>query len=361
MIAKKDIYNDFSVIDLFCGVGGLSHGFFLEGIKVMAGIDSDKTCKYAYEKNNHAKFILEDISNINSNDINEYFLNKKKRILVGCAPCQDFSIYNQKNNKSGKWKLLKEFARIIEDLQPEIVSMENVPQLRNYEDGDVLNEFTDILSRHYNCTPEVVNAQEYGIPQRRKRLIILACKKDKGRIELITPNEFRLSGYKFIRNVKEAISHLAPIQDGQVYEKDALHRARKLSEINKKRIKATKEGGFWRDWPDELILDCHKEEKGKSFGSVYGRMKWADVSPTMTTYCVGLGNGRFGHPEQDRAISLREAAIFQSFPDSYEFINPNENFAMMTIARQIGNAVPVGLGRVIAQSIKKHIENSNYE
>jgi DNA (cytosine-5)-methyltransferase 1 len=161
--------------------------------------------------------------------------------------------------------------------------------------------------------------------------------------------------------VREAISNLPKISDGEICSTDALHRARKLSEINKKRIIATKEGGSWKEWPEELILDCHKKEGGKTFGSVYGRMKWDDVSPTMTTYCIGLGNGRFGHPEQDRAISLREASIFQSFPPDYDFIGTENQLPISTIARQIGNAVPVNLGRAIAQSIKKHLTKFSNE
>ena len=126
--------------------------------------------------------------------------------------------------------------------------------------------------------------------------------------------------------------------------------------MNLRRIKATREGGFWREWSEDLKLECHKKEKGISFRSVYGRMNWDDVAPTMTTYCIGLGNGRFGHPEEDRAISLREAAVFQDFPKDYDFIDPNSKFSASALARQIGNAVPVGLGKVIGESIKRHIE-----
>jgi len=359
---KKIKMDNFSVVDLFCGVGGLTHGFVLESFKVVAGIDSDKTCAYAYNKNNlGAVFYHDDLNRISNDDIKRLFLPSSKKILVGCAPCQDFSVYNQNNNQSGKYKLLERFARIIDEIQPEIISMENVPNLLNYEKGTIFQFFLSIIEQNYTVSYSVVNAKDYGIPQRRKRLVLLGCKKDKGTLHLLTPEEFKKSGVMCLNTVREAIGNLEIIGDGEISQNDSLHRARKLSALNKKRIKATNEGGFWRDWPQDLILDCHKKEAGKSFGSVYGRMKWDEESPTMTTYCVGLGNGRFGHPEQDRAISLREAAIFQSFPYNYEFINPNVPFSMMNIARQIGNAVPVNLGRVIAQSIKKHIKSSDYE
>lgn len=125
------------------------------------------------------------------------------------------------------------------------------------------------------------------------------------------------------------------------------------------RIRATPYGGGWKDWDDSLKLDCHKKESGSSFGSVYGRMKWETPAPTMTTLCTGLGNGRFGHPEQDRAISLREAALFQTFPMDYEFFSPEEKFSVSKASRYIGNAVPPKLGEVIAESILLHLKSHN--
>ena len=130
-----------------------------------------------------------------------------------------------------------------------------------------------------------------------------------------------------------------------------------MSVLNKKRIQSTKEGGSWRDWSDDLKLKCHKKLTGKTFGDVYGRMRWDNQAPTLTTHCTGLGNGRFGHPEQDRAISLREAAILQSFPPKYEFSNPEDGKVTYTqLQRHIGNAVPVELGRAIAKSVKQHLQ-----
>ncbi len=356
---NKVSHKDFSVVDLFCGVGGLTHGFVKEKFKVEAGIDFDKSCDYAFEaNNNNAKFIHKDITQFSSKELNNLYGKGKRKILVGCAPCQPFSKYNRKSSnnvkpdpKDIKWKLLYSFANLIEEVQPEIVSMENVPFLVQFNNGKVFKDFVSRLEKNgYIVSWNIVNAQDYGVPQRRKRLILFGSKH--GKIELIDKT---IKDGKYI-TVRDAIGHLPEIEDGEAHPKDSLHRARKLTELNKRRIQATKEGGFWRDWDESLWLECHKKESGKSFGSVYGRMKWNDVAPTMTTYCVGLGNGRFGHPEQDRAISLREAALIQSFPENYKFIDPDKPLSTPAIARQIGNAVPVGLGIVIAKSIKNHIK-----
>jgi len=354
----KESYKAFSVVDLFCGVGGLTHGFVKENFAVKAGVDFDKSCEYAFEKNNNAKFLHRDITKFSSDELESLYLNGERKILVGCAPCQPFSIYNHRNsNKSQttsveeKWKLLYSFADLINKVDPEIVSMENVPLLLKFDGGKVFNDFVKNLEdRNYFVSYYIVNAQDYGVPQRRKRLVLFGSKH--GKIELINKTVIE-NNYV---TVKDAIGHLPTVEDGVAHPSDPLHKARKLTDLNKKRIQATKEGGFWRDWDKSLWLECHKKESGKTFRSVYGRMKWNEVAPTMTTYCTGLGNGRFGHPEQDRAITLREAALIQSFPQDYQFIDPMKPFSSPSIARQIGNAVPVGLGVAIAKSIKNHIE-----
>ena len=347
---------DYAVVDLFCGIGGLTHGFITEGFIVSAGVDFDHSCSYAYKTNNKTKFLFKDITELTYSELNDLFPNDKKKILVGCAPCQPFSIFNYKNNNNAKkqaedtkWKLLYTFSNLIEATQPEIVSMENVPQLLNFNKGKVFNDFVRRLKKNkYHVSFDIYNAQNYGVPQRRKRLILLASKHSK--FELI-PSTHK-DNYV---TVQQAIGHLPVIEDGEHCDNDFIHYARKLTNISKKRIKATPEGGGWQNWDKSLLLECHKREGGQMYRSVYGRMSWNDVAPTITTYCIGLNNGRFGHPEQDRAISLREAAILQSFPEYYDLIDPEAMFNIQILARQIGNAVPVGLGQAIAKSIKNHI------
>lgn len=351
----------YSVVDLFCGVGGLTRGFLDKGFNVTTGIDIDEDCRYAYEKNNKASFIRKSVSDLSSNYLSSLFYEGSRKILIGCAPCQPFSIFNQKSNgtvsdmNSERWKLLYSFANLISEIRPEIVSMENVPLLKTFKNGKVLNDFIDTLkSLGYYVTADIYDSQFYGVPQRRKRLVLLASLN--GPIEMIP-----YTHSDKVNTVKKAIGELPKIESGEIHAKDLLHRSRKLNELSLKRIRATPEGGGWKDWEEELVADCHKREGGKAYGSAYGRMSWNKVAPTMTTYCIGYNNGRFGHPEQDRAITLREAAILQSFPKKYDFINPKQIFSSGRIAKQIGNAVPVKLGQAIAMSVEKHIEKYSYE
>lgn len=348
-------FKNAAVIDLFCGIGGLSHGFVKENFKVVAGIDIDQDCKYSFETNNKSTFISKDICDVSKDEITKLFENAKYKILVGCAPCQPFSSYTFKDGEKSdneKWKLLYEFARIIKETQPDIISMENVSQLLNFKKAPVFKDFlTSLNGLEYFTHYEIINCPDYGIPQNRKRLVLLASKL--GEIGLI-PKTHSKDNYQ---TVKDAIGKLPKINDGEYYEKDRLHYARKLTPLNKKRIQNTPYGGSWIDWSEDLKLKCHKRESGKSYPSVYGRMKWEEPSPTMTTHCTGYGNGRFGHPEQDRAISLREASLLQTFPMDYKFFDENEaSFSSVVIARQIGNAVPVRLGEIVAKSIKEHLE-----
>jgi DNA (cytosine-5)-methyltransferase 1 len=340
--------SNIAVVDLFCGIGGLSYGFVMENFNVISGYDNDVSCKYIYETNNKAVFHTEDVSQLNGDKIKQEFGSKLK-ILVGCAPCQPFSSYSFKVKKKDEKKLnlLYSFARLIEEVQPTVVSMENVPQLLN---SQIFKDFYNkLIDLKYKVSFQIVFCPDYGIPQRRRRLVLLASKL--GDISLI-PRTHLPENYI---TVKDTISNLRPVKDGEYYAEDPLHRARKLSELNLKRLRNTKEGGSWKDWPQELVLECFKKESGQSFRNVYGRMKWNDPAPTMTTLCTGLGNGRFGHPEQDRAITLREAALFQTFPMKYKFFKTLADFKPSIISRQIGNAVPPELGRVIAKSIKEHL------
>ncbi|NQU66535.1 MAG: DNA (cytosine-5-)-methyltransferase [Candidatus Marinimicrobia bacterium] len=349
---------EYDVVDMFCGIGGLTHGFINEGFNVVAGFDTDKTCKYAYENNNNATFIRRDIKEIDASDILPLYRNKNKKILVGCAPCQPFSnLTNKQKVNSKKWDLLYYFSDLIVNVMPEIISMENVPNLMKFNNGSVFKDFILKLEANgYFLWHAIINCPNYGIPQNRKRLVLLGSRLCP--INIIPPTHNK-DNYE---TVADTIKYLEHIDDGMSSLKDPLHRAVKLSPLNIKRLKATAEGGSWKDWDDSLILNCHKKTSGKSYGSVYGRMLWNEPSPTMTTFCTGIGNGRFGHPQQDRAISLREAALLQTFPHDYNFIDPKIGLKPSIIARHIGNAVPVTLGSVIARSIHSHLkENDEFE
>lgn len=346
----------YEVIDLFCGIGGLSYGLKCQGMKILAGFDLDYTCQYAYETNTGGKFYYRDVKTISGDEINKLYSQKKNviKVLAGCAPCQPFSSYafKNKNKDKDKYNLLYEFGRLVKEVHPDIVTMENVPAIASFKLKSVLADFVEVLQNEgYNVKYKVVYCPDYGIPQTRKRLVLLASRL--GNIDLISPTHTK-ENYV---TVKDVIGDLPPLEAGQGCPTDALHRCRALSPLNLQRLTSTPYGGSWKDWPADLMLECHKKESGKSFGSVYGRMVWEEPSPTMTTLCTGIGNGRFGHPVQNRAISAREAALFQTFPITYKFF-PNEHEVSLTKAsRYIGNAVPPKLGEVIAQSIKKHIED----
>lgn len=350
---KRKKYSEIDVVDLFCGIGGLSYGMKTVGFHIKGGFDIDPTCKFAYEYNNDATFFFKNIKEVKRKDIRPLYADGAVRILAGCAPCQPFSTYANKNkNKDpNKYDLLYEFGRLVKVVRPDIVTMENVPAIRAFKLKNVLNDFITLLEEEkYHVSVNVVYCPKYGIPQTRKRLVLLASKY--GEINLLPPY---ITDPKDYLTVRDTISDLEPLAAGEASKTDPLHRAASLSPLNLRRIQATKEGGSWRDWPEELKLRCHKSSTGKSFGCVYGRMKWDEPSPTMTTECTGIGNGRFGHPEQDRAISAREAALLQTFPMNYRFFEDESCVSLTKASRYIGNAVPPKLGEVIAKSILAHL------
>ncbi len=340
-----------AVIDLFCGIGGLSQGFRQEGLNIVAGYDNDPSCKFAFEKNHNSQYYIKDVTELKGEELDIVFGNKLK-VLVGCAPCQPFSSYSfkVKEKDQKKLNLLYTFSRLVEETLPTIVSMENVPQLVDFSKYSIFKDFCEkLISLGYFVDYRIVYCPDYGIPQKRKRLVLLASRL--GEISLI-PKTHTPENYQTVR---QTIEHLEPVNSGEYDQNDPLHRARLLSNKNLERIRHTSEGGSWKEWPQELLLECFKRQSGMTYGSVYGRMKWDEPAPTMTTHCTGLGNGRFGHPTQDRAITLREAALFQTFPMDYQFFESLDKYNPSVISRHIGNAVPPKLGAIIAKSIKKHL------
>ena len=268
-------------------------------------------------------------------------------LLAGCAPCQSFSTYSRKGRQSredNRWNLAAHFGRLVKESRPDFVTMENVPQLL---DHSIFSEFKECLAG-YHVWHDVVECSQYQIPQTRKRLVLLASRL--GPIELMAPPV----GVEDV-TVRKAIAHLSRLAAGNKDPKDSLHSACRLSDLNLRRIRASSPGGTWRDWDKSLIAKCHQKSSGDTYPSVYGRMKWDAPAPTITTQSFGYGNGRFGHPEQDRAITLREAAILQTFPDTYKFVPKGERVRYSVLGRLIGNAVPVRLGEVVARTFVEHV------
>jgi DNA (cytosine-5)-methyltransferase 1 len=343
------------IVDLFCGIGGLTHGLIQAGLNVVAGIDCDPSCEFAYTVNNGNLFVGKDIEIITGEEINSLLNGFDIKILVGCAPCQPFSTHSNKitdevKKQNSKWNLLNHYLRIVKETKPHILSMENVPNLSNKQ---IFDDFVSALrDMNYYVSYKNIYCPDYGIPQKRRRLVLLASLY--GEIPLIAPTH-KKNKY---RTVKDAIGTLPQVASGEVSTADMLHFTTRLSEKNLKRIQASKPNGTWEDWPDDLLLECHKKDSGKTYKSVYGRMAWNEPSPTITTQFFNIGTGRFGHPEQDRAITIREAAILQTFPTDYQFYKKNDRISMNRIGMHIGNAVPVHLGYIIGSSIRRHLRRA---
>lgn len=338
------------VVDLFCGVGGLTRGLLDAGLDVIAGFDIDPTCQFTYENNNGVDYHIENIRDVTGDEINALYDNDTVKVLVGCAPCQPFSQMRFKfggaNEQDEKYNLLLEFGRLIRETLPSVISMENVPQIR---ETTVYEEFLATLRGcGYHVDAHVIFCPDYGIPQTRRRFVLVGSLL--GPIHIINPTHSRSEVH-----VRDFIGGLPPINAGEVDTNDPMHRSASLSERNLQRIQASIPGGTWRDWPEELRCFCHRKKSGQTYSSVYGRMTWEQIGPTITTQFYNYGTGRYGHPEQDRALSLREGALLQTFPLNYNFINPDAPFVFSDVARHIGNAVPVRLGEVIGISIMQHI------
>lgn len=335
-------------VDLFCGIGGLTHGLVRGGIKIAAGIDIDPSCKYPFEANNAAVFLERNVDKLPPEEIAQFYDGADITLLAGCAPCQPFSTYSRSGRNreyESQWPLVSAFGRIVKAIVPDLVTMENVPQLVAHP---VFNQLLQDLSG-YATHWSIVECASFGIPQTRKRLVLLASRLGSDALTL-TKESFSTA------TVRQTICNLPRLQAGGCHPNDSLHMASSLSKLNLLRIKASFPGGTWRDWPEELRATCHKKHTGATYPSVYGRMEWDRPAPTITTQCFGYGNGRFGHPEQDRAISLREAAMLQTFPATYKFAPPGSVIKFNKMGRLIGNAVPVRLGEVIARSLVAHVQ-----
>ena len=335
-------------VDLFCGAGGLTKGLEQSGIDVAMGVDLDPNCAFAFDHNTSATFQLADVSDPKiANLLTEAWGNAEVRLIAGCAPCQPFSSYTQggrKRRNEDRWNLLRSFANIIGATRPELVTMENVPNLREHPVYDELINGLEALG--YGVREGVVDCRQIGLPQSRRRLVLLASRLgDPGWLNFSHPNP------QDWVPVRDTIGSLPAIAAGERHDSDPLHQSSSLTSLNLERIRHSKPGGTWRDWPESLRSKCHTKASGRSYPSVYGRMVWDEPSPTLTGQCYGFGNGRFGHPEQDRAISLREASLLQGFPPDYAFSPTDQHVGLL-----IGNAVPPPLGAAIGLALKAHVQ-----
>ncbi len=333
-------------IDLFCGAGGLTLGLRRAGWEVVAGIDVDGAVAETYRRNNPgSRFIHSDLRRMDDDTVRGLArtVPRGELLLAGCAPCQPFSKQRRPQGLGNRSDavLLGEFERLVAALRPAVVLMENVPGIASVPGFSALRRFRKTLTDlGYGCDHRVLNARDFGVPQHRRRYALLAATSGPSRL----PEPARGGDAADILSVRRAIERFPRIEAGETHSGIPNHSAAGLSPLNLARIRATpRDGGSRRDWPEnvKLRLDCHRPE-GVGFSDVYGRMWWDRVAPTLTSRCNSLSNGRFGHPEQDRAVSLREAAALQTFPDDYEFMGTKNG-----IARWIGNAVPVSFAEAL--------------
>jgi DNA (cytosine-5)-methyltransferase 1 len=343
----------FNVIDFFCGCGGTSAGLRAAGMNIVAGIDFDSKAIETYKLNfPEAMPLQRDVRSISEGDIEQLLESCRATgplVFSACAPCQPFSAQNRyKSADDQRVCLLDELHRFVKKFLPDYILLENVPGMQKVLDGPFPKFLSLLTSLGYQSSFGVLNAVDYGVPQNRRRLVLLAARGHG----ISLPKAEYGKGLKPYRVVRDAISHYPPIEHGSKSDKVQDHEAARLTDLLYKRIAALKPGQDRRSWPDELKLKCHARAVGHS--DVYGRLDWDKPSVTLTTKCISLSNGRFGHPSQNRAISAREAAALQTFPEDFVFTG-----SIWEKGRQIGNAVPVLFAKALGLQIIRS-ENGKY-
>lgn len=374
------IMNKIKAIDLFSGCGGVSIGLTQAGFQVACAVEIDPDAVKAYSNYHLLKdtnVLNVNICNITGKDILEAAGIEKDELylLAGCPPCQKFSMQNRIHNSDESKidevkQLLMQFKKIIKEIYPPFVLMENVPGIKSSYGGRILKEFISELEnegypshKSYRVIANVVNAADYGVPQLRKRFVLHAVRNDiyermqseelDLKLPTITHSKDGKNGTQKWVTVKEAFQGLPTIKAGERYSDDKIknHYCANLSEINLRRMQIIrKNGGTRTALPEDLVLKCHKTYSGHA--DVYGIMNPDAPAPTMTGGCLSYSKGRFGHPYEDRAISVREAARIQTFPDDYVF-----GESLTKAALEIGNAVPIKLVKASGQVFYELIEN----
>ena len=327
----------------------MTYGLKQAGINVIAGLDNDDTVRLTYEKNNPGtKFIHADVFKLKETDLSKHTgikINDDSLIFIGCSPCQYWSIIQTDKNKSQKSKdLLKEFHRFVKYYNPGYIVVENVPGLERKAEESGLKDFLeDLTKRNYQVHWDIHNLNEYGVPQTRKRFSLIASRITDNKIAPEKSNQKSL-----VRDFIGTHNGFPKVKVGYKDNTNFQHSVAGLSMQNLETLRETpKNGGN--------SVKKRKYFKGKGFGDSYSRMSWDKPAPTITTKFISISNGRFGHPEEDRAISLREGATLQTFPKDYVFYAKS----MQANARMIGNAVPPEFAKRIGEAIIKETKNEN--
>ena len=351
---SPDLRKPVKVFDFFSGCGGSSVGLRAAGLEIVFGLDNDFDAGQTFKANfAEAEFVCGDIVDVPAKSLDGIVARLANYPLLfnACAPCQLFS--QQRRGRAApddtRLELLDHLLRFVRRHRPELIFAENVPGLRDSSRGrEVFLRFTRVLQKlGYDTRHGVVRSQDYGVPQRRARLVLLASLL--GPIGLPAKTHGPGTQRPRYSTVADWIGDLPEISAGETHPLIPNHRAARLSRLNMQRIRSTPPGGGWQDLPPRL-LPASRRSGFKGFTDVYGRLRWDSPAPALTTRCISYSNGRFGHPRQDRAISVREAACLQTFPLDFVFAG-----SLNSQARQVGNAVPALLAQQVGERIAGHL------
>lgn len=338
-------------IDIFCGCGGVTEGLRQTGFEVKAGIELDKKAASCYAENHPQTNLFNlDIRQVDPHEILNLLNGEELNLLAFCPPCQGFSSIRRLNRgfavNDDRNDLILDVIRFIEVLNPHTIMLENVPALIGYESFVDFVRIIEGMAVPYFVDYAVVDLYNYGIPQHRKRLVLVASRL--GQIKIAPEVDYRTTVRDFIGNLESVDK-----TDDATHRVVAKHTERVIEMISK----IPKNGGSRKDLPEEYILECHKKPN-IGFNDVYGRLRWDDASSTITGGCLNPSKGRFLHPEENRCISAREAALLQTFPLTYIF---PDNLTKTTLSLIIGNALPPEFSRLQSENIMKHLNEHGIE
>jgi DNA (cytosine-5)-methyltransferase 1 len=348
-----------TVVDLFAGCGGGSIGFQQAGFEVIGAVEIDEEAATAYAANVGVQPLAQDIREITGSDLlaGTGIDVGQLTLLFGCPPCQSFTILRRGAPETiadgVRNSLPREYSRLVEELRPRHIAFENVPGMVDGRWRHRFDELLAVLERlGYRCLWDVLDAADYGVPQRRRRLVVVGSRVVEPILPEPTHSALGKGNLPAHRTVRDAIGDMLPLELGEADPADPFHRARRHSDIAVRRLRAVPEGGGRMNLPPELQLACHQGHPGHY--DIYGRMWWDRVAPTLTSGCTNVTKGRFGHPEQDRAITLREALLLQGFPPGATVNSVNTD----TMALQVGNAVPPPLTAAVGHAILEMEEDA---
>jgi DNA (cytosine-5)-methyltransferase 1 len=343
-------------IDLFCGAGGLSLGLSSAGFEVAIGVDNDARSIETYNHNLGQHGLHISISGLSGTELlSRAGISREDCVLLaGGPPCQGFSIQRRGEASDPRNQLVLEFLRIVSEIQPPFFLIENVSGLTSHRAGKVFDEVLR-KARALGYCPHLkkMDAADYGVPQRRLRVILVGERLTGSGLSFRYP-EATTPAPRHV-NVKAAIGDLpSPPEDGSPHPMVPNHaREARLSEKNLLRISHIPQGGGREHLPDHLQLNCHRNNPGHRHLDVYGRLHWDEPSVTITARFDSFTRGRFGHPEDHRSLTIREGARLQTFPDDFVFFGNREE-----CARQVGNAVPpkmaAAIGMALMEALRRH-------